>query len=906
MSDHVGKERQDLPPQHPHPPTAVDRERPHQRYKRKADSGDDRHGEQDTCDGQRENDRDQVAEPRARQGDLQADHLLLFVARPLIQRKSYCTVRVSRSNAPDSLPTAGTRAVLLGWREVTAVPHTYFSLVLGPFDSDEAAATLPGQLGLLRTFRDMRRNDVALVYRTETVLESDGQLTPFFSILCVGQKKASLSAIEAESLLDYAAVTLLPAWAIQHSQEAPLPDYQCRTQLVPSTGPTTSLPIKPDWAPLVDILRRRQEPLVVDLTCIYNPEPTVPRNRRTINVPLSNSSGVEATASSFFIAATASSPQIEENGSLGIHLTVHSKDAPDEVLVRTVGGLILGLPVHAVPVRRNVIFPGMPLRAGVIAPPEEIIRAFHPPYGHMEGRGLSGQRPARLPIRFRNDRTDGAIIGSAMYQGARADSRVPISLSAQDRLRHIYVIGKTGSGKTNLLKNLVREDIVNGRGVAVIDPHGSLVDYALTHVGDRLDEVTLLDFSDAEFLPVVNPLVVDVTGSYERTLAIEELLDIVIRRSFNEFTGPVFEDTVRMLLQSVDTEPLRMLGQPSLPVAVDILRSAATRTWLANELESTDPSLAERWNTFNDMMPHNIAENVRWVLAKFSEFGPDGILYPTTGGPDTGLSLSDVFHERKILLVKIPETSVGRRAAEFLGALVFSRLHRAARERLVSDIDPFYVYVDEFQRFVAVEIEDLVAEARKFNLSLTFAHQNLRQLDAFSRFEGSSSPRLREAIFSNVGNIICMRTSGNDVSAFASELNVSESLIRRIHQYGALARCVVGGSEQDPFTLHVDLAEDSPGNDSIRRVVRERMINRGHWRQRDQLIEDVTRMVEEARKLHVPTRKEARQKASFLDSWLSDRSMDTELEDEEVGEATKEDNAVSQQANENEGEVAIP
>jgi len=219
----------------------------------------------------------------------------------------------------------------------------------------------------------------------------------------------------------------------------------------------------------------------------------------------------------------------DTSAGLAIYMTVHSDEPLDDVIAAKIGRSMLGLSVQREPIRRNVLFPTDIQKVGIVGTPEEVIRAFHPPFGRMEGRGLDGSRPTQLPMRFRSTiRPDSTIIGGALRHGARVDVPSLIGLSPEDRLKHIYVIGKTGSGKTNLLKNLVRQDIERGDGVAVIDPHGGLVDYALKYVGDRLEDVVLLDFSDPSYLPVLNPLLVDSKSLEDWALAVEDILDITV------------------------------------------------------------------------------------------------------------------------------------------------------------------------------------------------------------------------------------------------------------------------------------------------------------------------------------------------------------------------------------------
>ena len=396
------------------------------------------------------------------------------------------------------------------------------------------------------------------------------------------------------------------------------------------------LPIKADWSPLVDLLRRRANAMTVDWVCSSAADVPFAAN---LDIP-SGLPVLEADhqldAARFFVAATAT----DEHGlaPLLLRVLVHANEPIDDVLSRSIGRFALGTSASATRIRRNILFPSLAEPPGITGPPGEIIRLFHGPYGPIQGRGLDGSRPTRRPIRFSVSENAKPAIGTGVRQGARGDQPVPVHLEPLDRLKHMYVLGKTGSGKTNLLKNMVRQDIATGRGVAVIDPHGELVDYALEHASKRLDEVIYLDFGDPDFLPVLDPLVVDVESAADRDLAITEVIDVLVRRSASDFTGPVFEDCVRMFLNTVSTKQLRTLvDTPTVAVGIDLLRSTAGRKWAQAILASEEPELAQEWSTFNTMGGNDISEHVRWVTSKFTDFGHEGILGPVTSGPLTPL-----------------------------------------------------------------------------------------------------------------------------------------------------------------------------------------------------------------------------------------------------------------------------
>ena len=478
--------------------------------------------------------------------------------------------------------------------------------------------------------------------------------------------------------------------------------------------------------------------------------------------------------------------------------------------------------------------------------PADVLRVFHPPFGHIEGRGMSGERATRIPLPSSAVPTTGILLGTARSAFGRADRTVEVRISDESRLHHTYIVGKTGSGKTNLLKLMARQDIVAGKGVAVIDPHGDLVEYLLGHVGGREDEVTLLDFGDPHHTPVLNPLDLDVTTPADLALAIEEFIQILVHQSYHEFYGPRFEDIVRLTLESI-TRP-EYPWHPSVLDFIRIIRNEDRRKWLRELLRDAD--LVERWRIFEQMKRDEIGEVLHWALSKFSEMARDGVLSQViSGGPST-VSISECVRSGGILLVRIPEWEVSASAAAFLGSFVQERVRRATYGRWSTiankeEAAPFVLYVDEFQTFATSGFEEIVAEARKFGLGLVLANQNLRQLSAFSRFSGSRSSLLQEAVLGNVANIVVLGIGGNDSRVLSAELGVEAEAFRRIGMYSALVRARVRGEETPTFTLDIPAAESDRGLPAARDAVRRRMVDSGEWRARAAISGEVAAREEE-------------------------------------------------------------
>lgn len=715
-----------------------------------------------------------------------------------------------------------------------------FAVGLGPFNADDAVRTLPHQLNVLRTFARVAGPNVALDYRLATSREvRTGQLHAEFTIGC---NAVDVSETDVEDLRrglhDQLRVILVEGWNLRTTQVEPRLAHEHVVELRPQPG--TVPPVKEDWALLVDLLRGLDVAASVQLLCgtvdsVQPAEPSVgleEESRTGLSVEVAGAWQVSAAA---FMRSLRPGP-----ASLGVRILLGVDREPGAWLPHTVAHELLGpVDVEVIELERGLILVSNDGEPALKLAPEQALRVLHPPYGSIQARGLRGRRETRSPLPHIAFPAEGLKLGDAIRQTGRFDERVEVRLEDDARLRHLYVVGKTGSGKTNLLKNLVRQDVLEGRPVAVIDPHGELVDYVLRHCEDRQDEVLLLDFGRREHLPVLNPLTLDIRSSIDTELAIEELVDIVVRRTSADYTGPVFEDMMRLALESVVHPDFP--GSPSLLLLNELYRSEPARRWIQQLFASDE--LGSRWQVLNAIRPNELAEQIKWLLSKFAEMSREGVLRAVLGGRQASVSLEQTVYSGGVLLVKLPETTIGPRAASFIGSLIFSRIRRALfdperREQLGFDRRPLHLYVDEFQKFVGGGFELMVAEARKFGLGLIVAHQNLRQLEAFSRFEGRASSATLESLLGNVGNLVLMRVGRSDGDRLASELGVSAGAVAGIGRFAALCRAVVEQGETDAFTLNIDDASAEAGHPTMGDQIAHRMIDQERWIARAKLDAD--------------------------------------------------------------------
>ncbi len=722
--------------------------------------------------------------------------------------------------------------------------NVQWAVSLGGFRSKNAVKTLPMQLEMLRYLADVGDPELALAWRL--VIGAGDPSVPGWPdsrlhLECryVGDPDP-LAADRIQWLKDFAGATLVPGFSIGTSSGDRDTDIWRDSVRVVPVESDAPLPVTGDWAQVIDVLRHEERACAVDLVVRVRPDAAP-------STPVSTFGPAVAVdrATTFFRRVR----KLAGGGPLlDLDVVMHDSQ-PDQVGVWAVSlaRIITGVPALRVCDRNEHA-------ATFSGPPELIVRAWHAPYGSFENRGFEGQGirlslRGALPVVAEEQRA--AVLGEVTVTGARSDERVDVTMNTTDRMRHIYLLGKTGSGKTNLMMNVVAGDIHGGHGVAVFDPHGPLVEHALAQAAaaGREDDVILLDFTDPEALPQVNPLTVDTDNDpLVRLNAVDDVMEVIRHASYEQFTGPRFQETVEMWIETAYREEICQDLGPSIALALALGRSANARGAVANRLQDTDTELSARWQLYNNMRPEERAEVAHWASAKFSDFTRGSPLQQITSGQDSPLSFDDIATRNRLLLVNLaPTRGLTVQATRFLGSWLFQRIYRALRNRPSDDSHPFYIHIDEFQNYVSWELEELVAEARKFNVGLTLAHQNMQQLVGFSAFEASTSDRLAQAVFANVGTLIAMKMSGKDQAVMAAELALKEVYLRRMRQYDAVARIVVDGQERGPMTLSPPQADtDQAVVEQARQRVKDRMIRQEYWAMRTDLEMRVNRIHDRA------------------------------------------------------------
>jgi hypothetical protein len=368
----------------------------------------------------------------------------------------------------------------------------------------------------------------------------------------------------------------------------------------------------------------------------------------------------------------------------------------------------------------------------------------------------------------------------------RNDKRM-FGIRRKDRRSHIYILGKTGTGKSTLLANMIRQDIENGEGLAVLDPHGDLVEKALSFVpAGRKSDLIHFNVPDANLPISFNPL--QHVPPAERALAASDLVD-VFKKIWAEFWGPRLEHILRNAL-------LALLDQPE-PTLADIQRLLTDRAYRRDvTLNLPNKEVREFWLREYEGYPDRFrAEAIAPIQNKIGAFLSNPLLSRLLTARCDALDLRTVMDEGKILLVNLAKGKIGEDTASLLGALLVARLGRTALHRAdmpEAERRDFHLYLDEFQTFSTASLANMLSELRKYRLNLVLAHQFLGQLD----------PLIREAILGNAGTVIAFRLGAVDAEVMEKEFypEFTATDLVNLPNYRIYLKLMVDGVVTKPFS----------------------------------------------------------------------------------------------------------
>ncbi len=333
---------------------------------------------------------------------------------------------------------------------------------------------------------------------------------------------------------------------------------------------------------------------------------------------------------------------------------------------------------------------------------------------------------------------------------------VPFGIRRADRRRHLYTVGKSGSGKSKMLELLINADIQNGEGIAVIDPHGDLIDNIMRYIpAHRINDVVLLDPSDITFPIAFNPL---------EKVPEEQKMQVTIGflQIFKKLFGSNWSDRLEHVLRYTT---LALLDSPNTTV-LSILKMLTDKNYRQKIVSRIQDSVVKSFwvSEFAAWSEKFDADAITPLLNKVGQFVATNMIRNMIGQPITKFDIREIMDKKKILLMKVSKGLLGEENSSLIGAMFITKLYQAAMSRADTPEDQrtdFYLYVDEFQNFATDTFTEILSEARKYRLNLTIAHQYMGQL----------SDTVRKTVFGNVGSMISFRVGAEDAAILSEEYN---------------------------------------------------------------------------------------------------------------------------------------
>ena len=377
---------------------------------------------------------------------------------------------------------------------------------------------------------------------------------------------------------------------------------------------------------------------------------------------------------------------------------------------------------------------------------------------------------------------DITYIGVTNYR----NQRKKFGIKDKDRLRHIYVIGQTGVGKSTLLENMAISDIERGNGLCVIDPHGDIAEDLLKYIPEHRKK-DLIYFNPAEVHPVAfNPLS-NVNQKYHHLVA--SGLISTFKKIWADSWGPRMEYILRFSL-------LTLLEYPGATL-LDIQPLLTDADFRKNVLGYTDnPAIHAFWkNEFNAYSARLRSEAISPILNKTGLFLTCTPLKNIVGQKESSFKMAQAMDTGKILICNLSKGTIGEDASSILGSMLVTSIQLAALHRAKQPEEtrkPFYLYVDEMHSFVSLSFADILSEARKYKLGLFMAHQYIDQLNE----------KIRSAIFGNVGTVISFRVGAADAEYLAKEFypTFNEQDLIHLPKYSMYLKLMIDGATSVPFS----------------------------------------------------------------------------------------------------------
>jgi hypothetical protein len=471
----------------------------------------------------------------------------------------------------------------------------------------------------------------------------------------------------------------------------------------------------------------------------------------------------------------------------------------------------------------NYIFRNFLPGRSVVLDTEELASILHFPISTTETPKLNWLRSKAAPPPV-NIPKDGLLLGYSDFRGTKTD----ILLSREDRRRHLYIVGQTGTGKSGFIEELAKQDASNKEGMCIIDPHGDLIDNVLECIPkERAEDVIFFDPSDTERPFGFNMLEYDKNHSEQRTFVVNEIINIFDKLyDLSQTGGPMFEQYMRNALLLVMDSPETGSTLMEVPRVFRDPEFRKEKLKLCKDATVVDFWQKEAEKAGGDAALENIAP---YINSKLTGFISNDMMRPIISQQESTIDFRKVMDEGKILLVSLSKGRIGDINSHLLGMIVVGKLLMAAFSR--TDVPEnqrkdFYLYIDEFQNFTTDSISIILSEARKYRLGLTIAHQ----------FIGQLSEDISKAVFGNVGSMCSFRVGSEDAEflqkQFAPVFDANDLI--NINNFQCFTKLLINNESTDPFNMKT--YPPRKGNEEIKKALKE--YSRYKYGRDRQIVED--------------------------------------------------------------------
>ncbi len=459
-------------------------------------------------------------------------------------------------------------------------------------------------------------------------------------------------------------------------------------------------------------------------------------------------------------------------------------------------------------IAKNFIYRFFDSKQRIVLSTEELTSVFHLPIFTTETPKLNMLKAKEAPPP-ENLPEEGLLLGYNDFRGVKTEIRI----SDSDRWRHLYIIGQTGTGKSTFIEEMAKQDANNNKGMCVIDPHGDLIDNVMGSIPkERAEDVIYFDPADTERPFGLNMMEYDEKYPEQKTFVINEMISIFDKLyDLKQTGGPMFEQYMRNAMLLVMDSP--ELGSTLLEIP-RVFRDPEFRKEKLKRCK--DMTVVDFWKKEAEKAGGEAAmENIApYITSKLVTFVSNDMMRPIIAQQKSTINFREVMDSGKILLVNLSKGKIGEINSHLLGMVVVGKLLMAALSRVdMSEKErrAFYLYIDEFQNFTTDSISQILAEARKYRLSLTIAHQ----------FIGQLSENISKAVFGNVGSMTAFRVGAEDAEflekQFAPVFDANDLI--NLDNYQCYAKLLINNQATAPFNMKT--YPPTKGDEKMKELLKE-------------------------------------------------------------------------------------